>query len=50
MIDQFIVISYIRLTSQASVNAQSCLTLRDPVDCSGAGSAVNGIFQARILE
>ena len=30
--------------------AQSCLTLRDPVDCSLPGSSVHGIFQARILE
>ena len=27
-----------------------CLTLRDPVDCSLAGSSGHGIFQARILE
>ena len=30
--------------------AQSCLTLRDPMDCSPPGSSVHGIFQARILE
>ena len=30
--------------------AQSCLTLRDPVDCSLPGSSVHGIFQARVLE
>ena len=30
--------------------AQSCPTLCDPMDCSPAGSSVNGIFQARILE
>ena len=30
--------------------AQSCLTLRDPVDCSPPGSSVHGIFQARVLE
>ena len=29
---------------------QSCLTLRDTVDCSPAGSSVHGILQARILE
>ena len=29
---------------------QSCLTLCDPMDCSSPGSAVHGIFQARILE
>ena len=30
--------------------AQSCLTLSDPMDCSLPGSAVHGIFQARVLE
>ena len=30
--------------------AQSCLTLRDPMDCSLPGSSIHGIFQARILE
>ena len=30
--------------------AQSCLTLRDPMDCSLRGSSVHGIFQARVLE
>ena len=30
--------------------AQSCLTLRDPMDCSLPGSSVHGIFQTRILE
>ena len=30
--------------------AQSCLTLRDPMDCSLPGSSVNAIFQARVLE
>ena len=29
---------------------QSCLTLRDPLDCSLPGSSVHGIFQARVLE
>ena len=29
---------------------QSCLTHRDPVDCSPAGSSVHGILQVRILE
>ena len=31
------------------VDAQSCLTLCDPVDCSPPGSSVLGILQARIL-
>ena len=30
--------------------AQSCLTLRDPMDWSLPGSFVHGIFQARVLE
>ena len=30
--------------------AQSCPTLRDPMDCSPPGSLVHGIFQARVLE
>ena len=29
---------------------QSCLILRDPMDCSLPGSSVPGIFQARVLE
>ena len=33
-----------------SEGAQSCLTLRDPMDCSLPGSSVHGIFQARVLE
>ena len=30
--------------------AQSCPTLRDPMDCSLPGSSIHGIFQARGLE
>ena len=30
--------------------AQSCPTLRDPMDCSLPGSSVHGIFQARVLD
>ena len=30
--------------------AQSCLTLRDPMDCSLPGSSIHGIFQVRVLE
>ena len=30
--------------------AQSCLTLRDTMDCSLPGSSVHGSFQARVLE
>ena len=30
--------------------AQSCQTLRDPMDCGLPGSSIHGIFQARVLE
>ena len=30
--------------------AQSCLTVRDPMDCSLPGSSIHGILQARVLE
>ena len=30
--------------------AQSCSTLRDPMDCSLPGSSIRGIFQAGVLE
>ena len=30
--------------------AQSCLALRNPMDCSLPGSSIHGIFQARVLE
>ena len=33
-----------------SEDAQSCLTLSDPMDCSPPGSSIHGIFQARVLE
>ena len=39
----------IKVKSQSEV-AQSCLTLRDPMDCSPPGSSAHGIFQARVLE
>ena len=32
------------------VHAQSCPTLRDPMDCRPPGFSVHGIFQARTLE
>ena len=38
-----------KVKSESEV-AQSCLTVRDPVDCSLPGSSVHGIFQARVLE
>ena len=37
-------------TESESEVAQSCPTLRDPMDCSPPGSSVHGIFQARVLE
>ena len=30
--------------------SQSCLTLRNPMDCSPLGSSIHGISQARVLE
>ena len=38
-----------KVKSESEV-AQSCPTLRDPMDCSLPGFSVHGIFQARVLE
>ena len=38
-----------KVKSESEV-AQSCLTLRDPMDFSPWGSSIHGIFQARVLE
>ena len=38
-----------KVKSESEV-AQSCPTLRHPMDCSLPGSSVHGIFQARVLE
>ena len=38
-----------KVKSESEV-AQSCPTLRDPMDCSPPGSPIHGIFQARVLE
>ena len=38
-----------KVKSESEV-AQSCLTRRDPMDCSLRGSSIHGIFQARVLE
>ena len=38
-----------KMKSESEV-AQSCLTLRDPMDCSLPGFSIHGIFQARVLE
>ena len=39
-----------RLSESESEVAQSCPTLRNPMDCSPPGSSIRGILQARILE
>ena len=39
----------IKVKSEREI-AQSCPTLRDPMDCSLPGSSVHGIFQTRVLE
>ena len=38
-----------KVKSESEVT-QSCPTLSDPMDCSPPGSAIHGIFQARVLE
>ena len=38
-----------KVKSESEV-AQSCPTLRDPMDCDLPGSSVHGISQARVLE
>ena len=38
-----------KVKSESEV-AESCLTLRDPMDCSLPGSSIQGISQARVLE
>ena len=38
-----------KVKSESEV-AQSCPTLRDPMDCSLPGSSIHGIYQARVLE
>ena len=39
----------VKVKSESEV-AQLCPTLSNPMDCSLPGSAVRGIFQARVLE
>ena len=41
---------YYKAATAAAKSRQSCPTLCDPMDSSLPGSAVHGIFQARILE
>ena len=38
-----------KVKSESEV-AQSCPTLRNPMDCSLPGPSIHGIFQARVLE
>ena len=38
-----------KVKSESEV-AQSCTTLRVPMDCSPPGSSIHRIFQARVLE
>ena len=38
-----------KVKSESEV-AQSCPTLRDPMDCSPPGSSIHGIFQAKVLD
>ena len=38
-----------KMNSESEV-AQSCPTLRNPMDCSPPGSSIHGIFQTRVLE
>ena len=38
-----------KVESESEV-AQSCPTLRDPIDCNLPGSSAHGIFQARVLQ
>ena len=43
-------IYYMPAAAAAAKSLQSCLTLCDPIDGSPPGSAIPGIFQARVLE
>jgi len=42
-------LQYMKVKSESEV-AQSCPTLRNPMDCSPPGSSIHGIFQARVLK
>ena len=44
-----VLLQLMKVKSESEV-AQSCPTLRDPMDCSLTGYSVHGIFQARVLE
>ena len=45
----YFLLQCMKVKSESEV-AQSCPTLRDPMDCGLPGSSVHGIFQARVLE
>ena len=45
-VDCHFLLQCMKVKSETEVS-QSCLTLRDPMDCSPQGSSVHGIFQAR---
>ena len=48
-VDYHFLLQCMKVKSESEV-AQSCLTLRDPMDCSLPGSSIHGIFQARVLD
>ena len=48
-VDCHFLLQCMKMKSQSEV-AQSCPTLRDPMDCSPPGSSIHGIFQARVLK
>jgi len=43
-------LTYMQSCCCVVVVSRCCLTLCDPMDCSLPGSAVHGIFEARIVE
>ena len=45
----YFLLQCIKVKSEREV-AQSCPTLRHPMDCSPPGSSAHGIFQARVME
>ena len=48
-VDCHFLLQCMKVKSESEV-AQSCPTLRDPMECSLPGSSIHGIFQARVLE
>ena len=48
-VDFHFLLQCMKVKSESEV-AQSCPTLRDPMDCSPPGSSAHGIFHARVLE